>query len=66
MDIQEHLKGLKRAKKSWEIPGTVDVYLEELCPTGCGRKLRIYAPCCGAPMGYKGCPCGYRTDRKNV
>jgi hypothetical protein len=62
MDLQAYLKTLRRGSKKDDLPGTVDVYLDELCPE-CGHKQRIYKPCCGSPMGYKGCPCGYRTDR---
>ena len=62
MDLQLYLKGLKRGSKKDDLPGTVDVYLDEPCPE-CGKPQRIYKPCCGSPMGYKGCSCGYRTDR---
>lgn len=65
MDLQAYLKGLKRSSKQDDIPGTVEVYLDELCPE-CGKKQNIYKPCCGSPMGYKGCSCGYRTDAKGA
>ena len=63
MNVQDYIKGLERKSKKDELPGVVDVYLDELCPQCKENKLRIYKPCCGSPMGYKGCPCGYRTDK---
>lgn len=61
MDLKEYLKGLKRSSKSDDIPGTVEAYLDELCPN-CKKKMRIYKPCCGNPKGYKGCVCGYKIQ----
>lgn len=62
MSIQDLLKGLKKSSKFDDIPGTIDVILEDLCPL-CGKQLRKYKPCCGSPNGYIGClPCGYKES----
>ncbi len=61
MNITDYMKQMKKASKSDPIPGTVKAYLDEDCPTGCGRKLIQYNPCCGSPNGYKGCACGYKV-----
>ncbi len=60
MDLTQYLKDLKRASKSDDIPGSVEAYLEELCPN-CGKKLKLYKKCCGNPNGYVGCNCGYKV-----
>ncbi len=58
------LSGLKRSSKKDDIPGTVEGYLEELCPA-CGKKMKLYKKCCGSPNGYKGCNCGYKISLSN-
>ena len=59
MNIEEHLRTLKRASKSDDIPGTVLAYLNEVCPVpGCGRKLKLMK-CCGNKQR-KECVCGYK------
>lgn len=59
-NLNDYLKGLNRRKKSDDIPGTIEEYLEEECPS-CKEKLRKFKPCCGSPNGYKGCKCGYKV-----
>lgn len=62
MKLADMLSSAKKVSKKDDMPGTVEGYLEELCPL-CGRKLREYKPCCGSPKGYKGCtPCGYKVN----
>jgi hypothetical protein len=63
VDLVEYMKGLKRSKRTDDIPGTVEKILEEeICPS-CKKSLRIYKPCCGSPKGYKGCAaCGYKIQ----
>lgn len=60
MSMRELLSGLKRSSKKDDIPGTVEAYLEELCPVGCGRKLKQMKPCCSNKTGSKECACGYK------
>lgn len=61
MDLKEYLKGLKRSSKSDDIPGTVEAYLDELCPA-CGKKLKLMKPCCNSKFGAKACVCGYKIQ----
>jgi hypothetical protein len=58
------LASLKRSSKKDEVPGTVISVLEENCPI-CSRKMKLYRPCCGSPLGYKGCNCGYKVVLTN-
>ena len=60
MKISEMLNKAKKGSKKDDVPGMVDAILEEDCPN-CGRKLRLFKPCCGAENGYKGCNCGYKV-----
>jgi len=60
MNVSDYMKQMKRGSKKDDIPGVKFNELDEECPTGCGRKLKEYAACCGSPQGYKGCSCGYR------
>ena len=60
MDLKSLLAGLKRSSKDDDIPGTVAAELDEICPS-CGKKMKQYKACCGAPQGYKGCICGYKV-----
>jgi hypothetical protein len=57
--VSELLANLKRASKKDDVPGSVINALDELCPI-CGKKMKLYRPCCGSPNGYKGCNCGYK------
>jgi hypothetical protein len=59
--VSDLLKGLSMVSKKDDIPGTVDVQLDELCPACRSFKLKLYKPCCGSPKGYKGCKCGYKV-----
>jgi hypothetical protein len=60
-EIDQILKGLKRRTKADDIPGTVESYLEDMCPTGCGGQIRKMKPCCGSPNGYVECErCHYK------
>jgi len=66
MNLNEYMKGLKRSSKADDIPGSVEAYLEELCPVpGCGKKLKKFRKCCGYPVGYVGCNCGYKVFLTN-
>jgi len=58
-DLNEYLKSLPRKTKEMDIPGTVEAYLDEICPL-CGKPLKQMKPCCGSPNGYKMCVCGYK------
>ena len=59
-NISEYLKTLNRRNKADDIPGTVQTYLDELCPS-CGKKLRLMKPCCSSKFGTKECKaCGYK------
>jgi predicted RNA-binding Zn-ribbon protein involved in translation (DUF1610 family) len=58
-ELTEYLRGLKRRSKQDDIPGSVEAYLEEPCPS-CGRAMKLYKKCCGNPNGYKGCKCGFK------
>ncbi len=58
--LNDLIKGLRRSTKSDDIPGTVEEYLEEICPI-CGNRMKKYRPCCGSPSGYTGCNCGYKV-----
>jgi len=61
MDIKEYLKNLKVSSKSDDIPGTVEAYLDELCPS-CGKKMKIMKPCCNSPKRIKICgACGFKV-----
>jgi hypothetical protein len=60
MKLSEMLNRGVEAKKDDDIPGSVDAILDEECPV-CGKKMRLYKPCCGANNGYKGCRCGYKV-----
>ena len=63
MNVNEYLKSLFVSSKGDDIPGTVEAYLDELCPTpGCGKRLKIFKPCCSNPYYKKECLCGYRID----
>lgn len=59
MSIQDYIKGLKRSSKSDDIPGTVEAYLDELCPA-CGNKMKLMRPCCSEKRFTKVCICGYK------
>lgn len=63
MNLSEYLKGLKRRNKDDDIPGTVEAYLDRLCPN-CGKGLKQMKPCCGSPNGYIQCRgnCGYKES----
>lgn len=63
MNLDDMLKKLHRRSKSDDIPGTVEAYLDRLCPN-CGRQLKQMKPCCGSPNGYIACRgmCGYREE----
>jgi hypothetical protein len=61
MNIQEYLKGLKKSSKTDDIPGTVQEYLDELCPA-CGKKLKLMKPCCSSKFGSKDCVCGWKVQ----
>jgi hypothetical protein len=54
MNLQAYLKGLKRSSKTEDIPGTVEAYLDELCPV-CSKKLKIMKPCCSEKRRSKVC-----------
>jgi len=60
MNPNDLIKGLTKSSKKADVPGTVQEFLDELCPA-CGGKLKIYKACCGSPNGYKGCNCGYKV-----
>jgi hypothetical protein len=60
MDLQAHLKGLKKASKSDPVPGTFMAMLDENCPE-CNTQLRLLKPCCLHSGGTKECGgCGWR------
>jgi len=40
MNISDYMKQMKRVSKKDDIPGAVDAYLEEECPS-CGKKLKL-------------------------
>jgi hypothetical protein len=62
-DVSEYIKGLTRSSKKDDLPGTVEAYLEEICPVpSCGKKLKLMRPCCGSPYGKKECVCGYKVN----
>jgi len=61
MKLSEMLAKLKTSSKSEDIPGTVESYLDELCPS-CQNKLKLMKPCCGSPNGTKQCSCGYKIQ----
>lgn len=58
--ISDMLSSAKKVSKADDIPGTVEAYLDELCPA-CGKKMKLMKPCCGSPNGYKKCNCGYKV-----
>jgi len=60
MDVGQLLSGLKKTSKKDDIPGTVEQYLEEVCPA-CHGTLKIMKPCCGEPRRVKQCACGYKV-----
>lgn len=61
MNLKDMLaKAIKGSKKD-DIPGTVEAYLDELCPV-CGNKIKLMKPCCGSPNGLKQCNCGYKIQ----
>lgn len=60
--LSDLLKGLKRASKKDDIPGTVDEILDIICPACLSHPLKKYKPCCGSKNGYRGCPCGYKEQ----
>ena len=60
MSIQEYIKNLKKVSKQDDIPGTVDTYLDELCPL-CRKKLKIMKPCCASKQRTKVCVCGWKV-----
>jgi hypothetical protein len=60
MDINEYLKGLKKSKKSDDIPGTVESYTDKPCPL-CGNKLKIMKPCCSSKFRTEECICGWKS-----
>lgn len=60
-DLDAYLKTLPRKNKLSDIPGTVDSYLEDMCPVSCGGQMRKMKPCCGSPKGYLECgKCHYK------
>ena len=61
MNISDYMKQMKRGSKSDDIPGTVQEYLEELCPV-CGKKLKLMKPCCSNKFGSKDCVCGWKAS----
>lgn len=61
-NLAEYLRSLNRRDKTEPIPGTVEAYLEDLCPA-CGKRLMKSKPCCGHPNGHVTCSdptCGYK------
>jgi hypothetical protein len=58
MNISDLLKSLPKRSKKDDIPGTVEAYLDELCPA-CGGKLKLMKPCCSNPRKSKVCVCGW-------
>lgn len=61
MNAVDYMKQMKRRSKTDDIPGTVEAYLDELCPIpGCGKKLKLMKPCCSSKFGTKECICGYK------
>ena len=61
--VADLVKGLPRSSKKDALPGTLEAYLEEICPIpGCGKQLRLMKPCCGSPYGKKECICGYKVN----
>lgn len=63
MDLGEYVKNLKKHSKRDDIPGMVLGESDRECPL-CGRKMKLYRPCCGSPSGYIGCtPCGYKINQ---
>lgn len=60
MDIKEYIKTLKRVSKEDDVPGTVEAYTDDPCPS-CGKKLKIMKPCCSEKRRTKVCGiCGYK------
>lgn len=59
MNVQEMLAKAKKGSKADDVPGTVEAYLDELCPA-CGKKMKLMKPCCSEKHGSKKCVCGYR------
>jgi len=56
------LSQLKKSSKKDDVPGTVEAYLEELCPVpNCGKKLKLMKPCCTSRFFTKECKCGYKA-----
>ena len=59
LNLQKYLEGLTRSSKKDDIPGTVEAYLDELCPL-CSEKLKIMKPCCAEKYRTKVCVCGWK------
>ena len=64
MNIPDYIRSLKRSSKKDEIPGLAGEEIEEQCPA-CKSNMKKYPPCCGMPLGYKGCKCGYKISFKS-
>jgi len=63
MTVADLIKGLPKSSKKAAMPGSIEAYLDEICPIpGCGKKLRLMKPCCGSPYGKKECACGYKVN----
>ena len=60
---QSLLAAATKSSKKEDVPGTVSMVLDQLCPV-CGKRMKKYKPCCGSPTGYKGCSCGYKIQLK--
>lgn len=59
--LTNYLKSLNRRTKDDDLPGSVLKVLDEPCPL-CGRNMKLYRPCCGAPNGTKECKrCDYKV-----
>ena len=61
MNVSDYMKQMKKGSKKDDIPGTVEKYLDEICPA-CGKNLKLMKPCCGSPYGIKECPCGWKVS----
>lgn len=69
MNLSEILRGLKKASKRDEVPGTYE-QLNELCPV-CNSKMKLKKACCSNPNQTKECTngnCGYKivVDNSSV
>jgi hypothetical protein len=63
MRISEMLSAARKGSKQDDIPGTVLEYTKEKCPACNEGLMKVYAPCCGSPKGYRGCRCGYKIQQ---